>query len=177
MKRNHLILSLLLVIAVLVTACAPTATPTPAAEAPAATTVQATTAAPTEAPTAAPTASPAPLVLKYASSAGRDNVGSDCFVLNRSRLHGKYVRTVSACQSTRQCATVFAPACTELGKERGWSCLDFQLRPNVKFHDGEPMNAAAVVKSIEAAKDHAGASFIWLPLDKVEAVDDMNCQI
>ncbi len=50
----------------------------------------------------------------------------------------------------------------------------FKLRKNVKFHDGEAMNAAAVVKSIEAAKDHAGASFIWLPLDKVEAVDDMT---
>jgi peptide/nickel transport system substrate-binding protein len=34
------------------------------------------------------------------------------------------------------------------------------------------MNSAAVVKSIEAEKDHAGASFIWAPLDKVEAVDD-----
>ena len=50
----------------------------------------------------------------------------------------------------------------------------FNLRPNVKFHDGEPMNAEAVKKSIEAAKDHAGASFIWLPLDNVEVVDDLT---
>jgi peptide/nickel transport system substrate-binding protein len=50
----------------------------------------------------------------------------------------------------------------------------FKLRPNVKFHDGEPMNAAAVVKSIQAEADHGGASFIWLPLDKVEAVDDLT---
>ena len=50
----------------------------------------------------------------------------------------------------------------------------FHLRPNVKFHDGEPMNAEAVMKSIEAAKDHAGASFIWLPLDTMDAVDDMT---
>ena len=50
----------------------------------------------------------------------------------------------------------------------------FQLRPNVKFHDGEPLTAEAVKKSIEAAKDHAGASFIWLPLDTVEVVDDLT---
>ena len=36
------------------------------------------------------------------------------------------------------------------------------------------MNAEAVKKSIEAAKDHAGASFIWLPLDTVEATDDLT---
>jgi peptide/nickel transport system substrate-binding protein len=50
----------------------------------------------------------------------------------------------------------------------------FHLRPDVKFHDGEPLTAEAVKKSIEAAKDHAGASFIWLPLDKVEVVDDLT---
>lgn len=50
----------------------------------------------------------------------------------------------------------------------------FTLRKDVKFHDGEPLTADAVVKSIEAAKDHAGASFIWAPLDKVEAVDALT---
>ncbi|MFN8460291.1 MAG: ABC transporter substrate-binding protein [Anaerolineales bacterium] len=42
----------------------------------------------------------------------------------------------------------------------------FHLRSGVKFHDGEPMNAAAVKASIDAAVARAGASFIWLPLDK-----------
>ncbi|MBK8045907.1 MAG: ABC transporter substrate-binding protein [Anaerolineales bacterium] len=50
----------------------------------------------------------------------------------------------------------------------------FKLRPNVKFHDGEPLTADAVKQSIEAAKDHAGASFIWAPLESVEAVDDLT---
>lgn len=50
----------------------------------------------------------------------------------------------------------------------------FYLRPNVKFHDGEPMNADAVKASIEAAKDHAGASFIWWMLDNVEVMDDLT---
>jgi peptide/nickel transport system substrate-binding protein len=47
----------------------------------------------------------------------------------------------------------------------------FHLRAGVKFHDGTDMNAAAVVGSIQAAKDHAGASFIWAPLDTIEATD------
>lgn len=50
----------------------------------------------------------------------------------------------------------------------------FHLRPNVKFHDGEPLTADAVKQSIDAAKDHAGASFIWGPLDKVEVVDTLT---
>jgi peptide/nickel transport system substrate-binding protein len=50
----------------------------------------------------------------------------------------------------------------------------FYLRPNVTFHDGEPMNAEAVKISIETAKDRAGASFIWWMLDNVEVVDDLT---
>ena len=53
----------------------------------------------------------------------------------------------------------------------------FHLRGGVTFHDGTPMNAAAVVKSIEAAKDHGGASFIWAPLDTVTAVDDSTVEM
>lgn len=52
----------------------------------------------------------------------------------------------------------------------------FHLRENVKFHDGEPMNAAAVVKSIEASRSGAVASFIWAPVDTITAVDDMTVQ-
>ncbi len=53
----------------------------------------------------------------------------------------------------------------------------FHLRPNVTFHDGEAMNAEAVKKSLEAAVDHAGASFIWLPFDSIEVVDDLTLNI
>ena len=44
----------------------------------------------------------------------------------------------------------------------------FKIRSGATFHDGEPVNAAAVKASIDAAKDHAGASFIWAPLKKVD---------
>lgn len=52
----------------------------------------------------------------------------------------------------------------------------FHLREGVTFHDGEPLTAEAVKMSIEAAADHAGASFIWLPLDTIEVVDDLTVQ-
>lgn len=48
----------------------------------------------------------------------------------------------------------------------------FHIREGVTFHDGEDVDAAAVVASIEAARERAGASFIWAPLDTVEATDD-----
>ncbi|GAA5150086.1 glutathione ABC transporter substrate-binding protein [Microbacterium pseudoresistens] len=48
----------------------------------------------------------------------------------------------------------------------------FHIREGVTFHDGEKLDADAVVASIEAARARAGASFIWAPLDTVEATDE-----
>ncbi|WP_347755804.1 ABC transporter substrate-binding protein [Agrococcus sp. ProA11] len=48
----------------------------------------------------------------------------------------------------------------------------FTLREGVSFHDGEPLNADAVVQSVEAAKERGGASFIWAPVESVEATDE-----
>jgi peptide/nickel transport system substrate-binding protein len=50
----------------------------------------------------------------------------------------------------------------------------FHLREGVKFHDGSALTSDVVKRSIEAAKDHAGASFIWLPLDTIDTPDDMT---
>jgi peptide/nickel transport system substrate-binding protein len=47
----------------------------------------------------------------------------------------------------------------------------FSIRKGATFHDGEKVDAAAVKASIEAAKDHAGASFIWAPLESIETPD------
>lgn len=47
----------------------------------------------------------------------------------------------------------------------------FTIREGATFHDGVPVDAEAVKASIDAAKDHAGASFIWAPLESVEATD------
>ncbi|MFF2273489.1 ABC transporter substrate-binding protein [Agromyces sp. NPDC058136] len=48
----------------------------------------------------------------------------------------------------------------------------FHIREGVTFHDGEAVDADAVVASIEAAKEYAGASFIWAPLESIEATDE-----
>ncbi|MFN8623692.1 MAG: ABC transporter substrate-binding protein [Chloroflexota bacterium] len=53
----------------------------------------------------------------------------------------------------------------------------FHLREGVTFHDGEPLTADAVVQSIQAAQDHAGASFIWAPLDTISAVDPLTVEM
>ncbi len=170
MKRNQLILSMMLIIAVLVTACAPAATPAPVAEAPADATAPAAVS-PTDVP---PTEAPVPMVLKYASSAGIttwDPIASfSTEAAYMANMYEQLIR-VNAPDSPEQYSPLLAESWEKSTDGLTWT---FKLRPNVKFHDGEPMNAAAVVKSIEAAKDHAGASFIWLPLAKVEAVDDMT---
>lgn len=60
-----------------------------------------------------------------------------------------------------------------------WSVSDdgltwtFKLREGVKFHDGEPFNAAAAKASIERTKEmKKGAWYIWASVDSIEAPDD-----
>lgn len=52
----------------------------------------------------------------------------------------------------------------------------FNLREGVTFHDGAALTADAVKRSIERAKDIGGASFIWLPLASIDAVDELTVQ-
>ncbi|MBQ0985812.1 ABC transporter substrate-binding protein [Streptomyces sp. F63] len=47
----------------------------------------------------------------------------------------------------------------------------FTIRKGVTFHDGGKVDAAAVKKSILAAKKDGGASFIWAPLDSIDTPD------
>ncbi len=48
----------------------------------------------------------------------------------------------------------------------------FHIREGAMFHDGAEVDAEAVKASIEAAANRGGASFIWAPLESVEATDD-----
>ncbi|MDQ7027501.1 MAG: ABC transporter substrate-binding protein [Anaerolineae bacterium] len=52
----------------------------------------------------------------------------------------------------------------------------FNLREGVLFHDGAPLTADAVKRSIDRAKAISGASFIWLPLESIDVVDDLTVQ-
>jgi peptide/nickel transport system substrate-binding protein len=174
MKRFTLFVSLIIVLSVLLSACGGSAVPA-ATEAPQ---QSAATQAPmTEAPTAASTEPPAaagPLVLKYASSANVttwDPIASfSTEAAYMAQMYEQLLR-VNPPGSAEQYTPLLAESWEKSDDGLVWT---FKLRPNIKFHDGEPMNAAAVVKSIETAQEKAGASFIWLPLDKVEAVDDMT---
>jgi peptide/nickel transport system substrate-binding protein len=166
MKRTLSVLSLLLAAVMLLSACGPVATEAPAkTEAPVATEPPATQA-------------PAmPLVLKVASSANLttwDPVAS--FSTEAAYLANVYEQLLRI--NPPGSAEAYTPLLAE-----SWEVGDaglsytFHLRSGVKFHDGEAMNAEAVKKSIDAAADHAGASFIWLPLKDVEAVDDLTVKV
>jgi len=167
MKRFTLLVSLIVVFSVILSACggaALTEAPAPVA----------TDAPTTETPPAATEVPAVPLVLKYASVANIttwDPIAS--FSTEAAYMANMYEQLlrVNAPGSAEQFTPLLAESWSKSDDGLVWT---FHLRSGVKFHDGEPVNAAAVVKSIEAAKDHAGASFIWLPLASVEAVDDLT---
>ena len=54
----------------------------------------------------------------------------------------------------------------------------FELREDVLFHDGSPLNAEAVKASLDRTINLGlGAAFIYFPLESVEVVDDMTVKV
>jgi peptide/nickel transport system substrate-binding protein len=166
MKRFTLFVSLFVALSVILSACgggAVTQAPAEATEAPA------TEAAATEAP-------PTPQVLKIANTANIttwDPVES--FSTEAAYMANVYEQLLRI--NPPGSAEKFTPLLAESWESNADGTVwTFHLRPNVKFHDGEPMNAEAVKKSIEAAKERGGASFIWWMVDSIEAVDDLTVQ-
>lgn len=161
MKTKILLVSLFVALTLIISACGPKATATPA---------------PTEAPV--PTATPVPpLVLKIANTAHIttwDPIAS--FSTEAAYMANFYEQLLRV--NPPGSAEKFTPLLAERWESNAdGTSWTFYLRPNVKFHDGEPMNAEAVKMSLEAAADHAGASFIWWMLDSIEAVDDLTVRI
>ena len=75
-------------------------------------------------------------------------------------------------------AEQFSPAlATDWSASEDGLTWTFNLREGVKFHDGADLTADAVVRSIERHKEIGGASFIWLPLESIEAVDNLTVQM
>ena len=161
MKRNLFVLSLLVVLAMFATACGSAATQAPVAA--------------TEAPvvaTEAPVAGPLVLKIAYSSTIDTwDPIAS--FSTEAAYLPNVYETLLKI--NKPGSAEKYTPVLAE-----NWSVSDdklsytFNLRPDVKFHDGEPMNAAAVKASIAAVKDHGAAGFIWWSVVNVEVVDDLT---
>jgi peptide/nickel transport system substrate-binding protein len=168
--NRKLFLFTLLALVLVAAACGPAPAEEPAAPAePAATEAPAMTEAPTA--TEAPAA---PSVLKIANTANIttwDPVKS--FSTEAAYMANLYEQLLRI--NPPGAAEKFTPLLAESWESNAEGTVwTFHLRPDVKFHDGEPMNADAVKASIEAAKDHAGASFIWWMLDNIEVVDDLT---
>lgn len=163
MKRFNLFVTVFVLLAVALSACAPAATQAPP---------EATEAAATEAPTEAPP--PAPSVLKIANTANIttwDPIAS--FSTEAAYMANVYEQLLRI--NPPGSAEPYTPLlATSWESNEDGTVWTFYLREGVTFHDGEPMNADAVVKSIDAARTDGGASFIWWMVDSIEAVDDLT---
>lgn len=149
----------------------------PTAEAPAEEPTAEPPAEETEAPTEEPAVDAGPNVLKVASTANIttwDPIKS--FSTEALYLANFYEPLLRV--NPPDAAEPFTPVLAE-----SWEVSDdgltwtFKLREGVTFHDGEPLTADAVKQSIDAAAERAGASFIWFPLESVNAVDDLTVEI
>ncbi|MBL8089262.1 MAG: ABC transporter substrate-binding protein [Anaerolineales bacterium] len=163
MKRFNLFVTVFVLLAVALSSCAPAATQAPP---------EATEAAATEAPTEAPP--PAPSVLKIANTANIttwDPIAS--FSTEAAYMANVYEQLIriNPPGSAEQYTPLLATSWESNEDGTVWT---FYLREGVTFHDGEPMNADAVVKSLDAARTEGGASFIWWMVDSIEAVDDLT---
>ena len=166
MNKKSIFFTLLMVAVLSLSACGPA----PTATQPPATQVSATQVPATAAPTVPPTATP-PLVLKVASTASFetfDPIAS--FSVEAAYMPNLYegLLRVNPPGSAEKYMPLLATSWETSTDSLTWT---FHLREGVKFHDGEPLTAAAVKQSIEAAKDHGGAGFIWAPVDSIDAVD------
>jgi peptide/nickel transport system substrate-binding protein len=166
MKRYTLFVSLLVLLSVILGACGPAATEAPEAAPP--------VEQPTEVSAPADAPAPIPMVLKIANTANIttwDPVAS--FSTEAAYLANVYEQLLRI--NPPGSAEAYTPLLAESWEVAadGMS-YTFKLRSGVKFHDGETMNADAVKESVDAAVERAGASFIWLPLDNVEVVDDLT---
>ncbi len=178
MKHHRFIIFMLIGVMLLVTACGgQTTTPasTVAPTSPSATVAQPTqgpptAVPPTEAPSPEPTA--ALKVMRIANTANFttwDPIKS--FSTEAAYMANMYEQLlrINPPGSAQKFTPLLAESWESSADGLAWT---FHLRQGVTFHDGEVMNANAVKLSIEAAKDHGGASFIWAPLDTIETPDD-----
>lgn len=161
MNKKYIFSTLLMIVVLTLSACGPTTTVAPLVTQP---------PAPTEMPTPVP-----PNVLKIANTATFttwDPIKS--FSTEAAYMGNMYEQLlrINPPGSAEKYTPLLATSWEKSTDGKVWT---FYLRPNVKFHDGESLTAEAVKLSIEAAKDHAGASFIWAyALDTIEVVDDLT---
>lgn len=181
MKKFPALTILILMALVWVVACGPTPAPTAAPTKAPAPPTEAPTAAPAP-PTEAPTATPAP-----AGPAGKVviAIGGDPSTLDPQYADDGNERAVN--DNIYEMLLFRDPKTMEIGPglAESWKQVDpttweFKLRQGVKFHNGEPFNAEAVVFSVKRIIDPAfkseQLSFV-ATLKDAKAVDDYTVQI
>ena len=168
----------LVVLALIVSACAgpttPEAMPEPAdTQAPTPTEAPLKTESPTEPPPPPPTEEVvAPNVLKVAATANITTWDPVKSFSTEALYMGNFYEPllmVNPPGAAEKYTPMLAESWESSADGMTWT---FKIRQGVTFHDGEPLNAQAVKISIEAAKERGGASFIWAPLESIEANDD-----
>jgi len=173
MKHKWSTLSGLVIAGLILGACAAPAPSTPTT----APIVAATQAPPTETAVPASPTPAGPRVLKVAATANIttwDPIKSfSTEALYTGNIYEQLLR-INPPGSTDRFTPLLAESWQASADGLTWT---FKLRSGVKFHDGEPLTADAVKKSIEAAKDHGGASFIWAPLKSIDVVDDLTVKL
>lgn len=134
-------------------------------------------AAPASAEASAPATPAAPQVLVYANVTTFPDLDPSTGFSNDSAVVSNIYDTLTRYAppgSTPQVQPLLATSWEQSADGLTWT---FKLRPGVKFHDGTPVNAAAVKFSIERTMKLAqGGAFIWDPVKTVTAVDDLTVQ-
>ncbi len=176
MRRKTPLIAALLALALALAACAappaaapsPAATPTAAVARPTPTTAPSPTAAPP--PAAPPT--PVARTLEVALTARIRTwdpfaaYGDEAAFL--ANIYETLVRL-----NLPEVQPRFAPLLADRWEHNADGTVwTFHLRAGVRFHDGEPLTAAAVKASLETAAARGADAFLWAPLERIEAVDD-----
>jgi peptide/nickel transport system substrate-binding protein len=164
-------------------ACAPA--PATPAGAPAAAPASAPAAAPAAAPAVAPGAPAAPKTASGAAPSGKLVVflGVEPVTLD---LHLVTNARIQICDSVLESLVIRDPDMKlQPNLATSWERMDptrvrFKLQQGVKFHNGEPFNANAVVVAIKRVTDPANKSTLLAWVDSIEAavpVDDYTVDI
>ncbi len=134
-------------------------------------------AAPASAEVSAPASPAAPQVVVYANPTTFPDLDPSTGFSNDSAVVSNVYETLTRYGvpgSNPQVQPLLATSWSTSADGLTWT---FKLREGVTFHDGTPVNAAAVKYSVERTKKLGqGAAFIWDPVKTVTAVDDTTVQ-
>ncbi len=195
MKKPFALLSLVMTLSMIITACQPAATPTPASPTSGATQEQATVAVaqPTAAP-AQPTSGPQPTQAPTTAQTSGETPkpGGTLIFARAAEAQGLDPHLQTAFASFVVLELIYEPLFTFdqsmnltglLADSYSWSAdgkvLTVKLRPDVKFHNGDPMTADDVKFSFDRILDEktgaAGRSY-FTDITQVNVIDPLTVE-